>query len=415
MGATFSATPVMAECDYGDPMVVLLHYNYTGKFESRTPGHKLKAVDVLLLLVCFFIVLANLSVLLAISCTSRLHTPVYASLGNLALCDLLAGFAFCTNVFYSGRKTFDLSPALWFLREGSVLVTLSASVFGLLTTAIERHLTMLRLRPRRARVRPSHMLLLGVCWIAALLLGFLPMLGWNCICRLPSCSAILPLYSRSYLVFCGSLLSLTLLAIAVLYARIYSLVDRSNKRVSNLGSTRKVNGNPKTKVAATSDGPRRPKPSRHSLQLLKTVMVVLCVFIMCWAPLCTLFMIDAVCAKDRCGVDLHNSKWFMLPALLHSGLNPMIYTLASRELREALCRLLCSCLSSARSTHRDISRSSDSLDNTGSAAMARSASRASPQAPRDPGSGESRAKVHLEHLSNNRSLVPNTRLCSPLV
>uniref|UniRef100_A0A8C4QRZ4 Sphingosine-1-phosphate receptor 3a n=1 Tax=Eptatretus burgeri TaxID=7764 RepID=A0A8C4QRZ4_EPTBU len=319
------------------------------------PGQQLKAVDVLLLLICLFIVLANLSVLLAIWCTDRLHTPVYASLGNLALCDLLAGFTFCTNVFYSGHKTFELSPALWFLREGSVLVTLSASVFSLLTTAVERHLTMLRLRPRcagRHRLRPSHMLLLGACWIAALLLGFLPMLGWNCICQLGSCSTVLPLYARSYLVFCGLLLSLTLLAIAVLYARIYSLVDRSNKRLCQ----------------SDSNGPQRPSPSRHSLQLLKTVVVVLCVFITCWAPLCILFMIDAVCGKDRCTIP-HHSKWFMLPALLHSGLNPIIYTLASRELREALCRVLCSCLSSARSAHHDFSRSSDSLDNTASATI----------------------------------------------
>nr|XP_032826572.1 sphingosine 1-phosphate receptor 5-like [Petromyzon marinus] len=405
---------------YWDAGLVRVHYNYTGKLGRPASSRGLGAAGALLLTVCGLVVAANSLVLASIASRRRLHTPAFALLANLALCDLLAGATFCANVLLSGGATpRGLTPALWFVREGSVLVALAASVFTLLAIALERHVTMVRLRPSsalpaasggKATGRPASLVAPAACWTLALLLGALPSMGWNCLGALPSCSAVLPLHARSYLLFCGSLLTVALVAIAGLYARIYCrvrarLTRRATRREvhprSGLGSDGRggggggggrggIGGTAAAAVAAAvrevggggverwrgmlmregsarastrscdaerSSGRRaaarwgaangQQQQQRHrrssglrSLSLLRTVSAVLCVFTACWAPLFVLFVMDAACGSaQRCPL-LLKERWFLLPALLQSALNPAVCALGSRELRRALLRLL---------------------------------------------------------------------------
>ncbi|XP_078732924.1 sphingosine 1-phosphate receptor 3-like [Lampetra fluviatilis] len=311
---------------YWDAGLVRVHYNYTGKLGRPASSRGLGAAGALLLAVCGLVIAANSLVLASIASRRRLHTPAFALLANLALCDLLAGATFCANVLLSGGATpRGLTPALWFAREGSVLVALAASVFTLLAVALERHVTMARLRPSslppaasggKAAGGAASLLAPAACWALALLLGALPSMGWNCLGALPTCSAVLPLHARSYLLFCGSLLTAALVAIAGLYARIYCRVRQQQQQR------------------------QRRSSSLRSLSLLRTVSAVLCVFTACWAPLFVLFVMDAACGSaQRCPL-LLKERWFLLPALLQSALNPAVCALGSRELRRALLRLL---------------------------------------------------------------------------
>nr|XP_006640145.1 PREDICTED: sphingosine 1-phosphate receptor 3-like [Lepisosteus oculatus]XP_015221171.1 PREDICTED: sphingosine 1-phosphate receptor 3-like [Lepisosteus oculatus] len=294
--------------------VIVRHYNHSGKWGRGRGAGAWKTA--LLLLFCLCIVLENLLVLLAIWRNRKLHSRTYFLIGNLALCDLLAGVAYVVNFFTSGQRTFFLSPGLWLAREGSMFVALSASTFSLLAIGIERHMTMVNLRPHDASKRGRLPLLLGACWAVAVLLGALPSAGWNCLGRLPACSTVLPLYARSYVAFCISVFSALLCAIVILYIRIYRLVTSSGRRLGG-----------------------RAGPSEHALALLRTVVIVLGVFVCCWAPLFVLLMLDVACGPARCPV-LYMEHWFIGLAVLNSALNPLIYTLSSREMRGAFCRLL---------------------------------------------------------------------------
>nr|XP_061832439.1 sphingosine 1-phosphate receptor 3-like [Nerophis lumbriciformis] len=300
----------------GMNVVIVGHYNHSGKWE-RPRGGGGGCKTAVLLLICVLIVLENVTVLLALWRNKRFHSRMYFLIGNLALSDLLAGVAYVVNIFTSGRNTFFLTPAQWLAREGSMFVALNASTFSLLAIGIERHMTMVRLRPCETASRGRLLGLLAACWLVSVLLGALPSLGWNCLERLGSCSTVLPLYAKSYVAFCISVFSALLVAIVILYIRIYRLVTSSGRRVSS-------------------------RPSECSLALLRTVVIVLGVFLACWAPLFLLLLLDVGCSPARCPV-LYQVDWFIALAVLNSALNPLIYTLSSREMRAAFFRLLCCC------------------------------------------------------------------------
>ncbi|XP_069481759.1 sphingosine 1-phosphate receptor 3 [Ambystoma mexicanum] len=305
---------------------ILLHYNYTGKLTQRGPeSNHMDISSIAFMVICSFIVLENLMVLIAIWKNNRFHNRMYFFIGNLALCDLLAGIAYQVNILMSGKKTLSISLTVWFVREGSMFVALGASTFSLLAIAIERHLTMIKMRPYDANKKYRVFLLIGTCWLISFTLGALPILGWNCIDNLPDCSTILPLYSKKYVAFCISIFMITLLAIVMLYARIYILVKSSGRRVTNHTTL------------------------ERSMALLRTVVIVVGVFIACWSPLFILLLIDVACKAQECDI-LFSAKWFIVVAVLNSAMNPVIYTLASKEMRRAFLRLVCGCFMKSSAT-----------------------------------------------------------------
>lgn len=310
------------ELEEGMNLVIVRHYNHSGKWDRPRSNDVSKTV--VLLFICVLIVLENVTVLLALWKNKRFHSRMYFLIGNLALSDLLAGVAYIVNNFTSGRRTFFLTPVQWLAREGSMFVALSASTFSLLAIGIERHMTMVRLRPCETAGRGRLLGLLGACWLVSVLMSALPSLGWNCLNNMSSCSTVLPLYAKSYVAFCISVFSVLLVAIIILYIRIYRLVTSSGRRVSS-------------------------RPSERSLALLRTVVIVLGVFVMCWTPLFFLLLLDVGCSPQRCPV-LYQVEWFIALAVLNSALNPLIYTLSSREMRAAFFRLLCCCQSGLEPT-----------------------------------------------------------------
>ncbi|KAG2466717.1 sphingosine 1-phosphate receptor 3 [Polypterus senegalus] len=297
-----------------------LHYNYTGNLKGREKDiDNLDPTSVAFLILCGFIELENLMVLVAIWKNHRFHNRMYFFIGNLALCDLLAGMAYLVNILMSGPKTMTLSVTMWFVREGSMFVALGASTFSLLAIAIERHMTMIKMRPYDANKKYRVFLLIGTCWLISILLGALPILGWNCINKLEECSTLLPLYSKKYVAFCIIVFMAILLAIVILYARIYALVKSSGRKVTKHNN------------------------SERSMALLRTVVIVVGVFIAFWSPLFILFLIDVACKTKECSI-LYKKHWFIALAVVNSAMNPLIYTLASKEMRRAFFRIICGCL-----------------------------------------------------------------------
>ncbi|NP_001073124.1 sphingosine 1-phosphate receptor 5b isoform X1 [Danio rerio] len=310
-----SSSPLCSS--YQSNAVLQRHYNYTGKLERGRYRDGLQPEAVALLCVCLLIIAENLTVLLALRRNRRFHMPMFYLLGNLALSDLLAGVAYMLNVVLSGRNTLRLTPALWFLREAGVLVTLAASVLCLLAIAVERACTMRSSRPQQSSRRRRRMrALIGLSWALAVLLGALPVLGWNCLQELRWCSTVLPLFAKSYVLFCVSVLSGVLLAIVLLYTRIFLL------------------------VRAHTHAHTHTQRSRKHMALLRTVALVLGAFILCWTPLFALLLLDVSCPARACPI-LFKADYFLGVAMLNSLLNPVIYTLSSRDVRSAVLKLLC--------------------------------------------------------------------------
>ncbi|XP_030649600.1 sphingosine 1-phosphate receptor 5a [Chanos chanos] len=309
--------------DYQSNAVIVDHYNFTGKLNENKYTDGLKPVSIVFLIICLLIVLENAVVLVAIWKNKKFHMPMYYLLGNLTLSDLLAGLTYMVNIITSGANTLKMTPVLWFLREGGVFITLAASIISLLAIAIERHVTMVRMKPYQGAKRSRMFGLIGASWVVSVFLGVLPIMGWNCIGILDQCSTVLPLYAKSFILFCITIFSAILLAIVVLYVRIFRIVKSNTQRLGT-GSHRKS----------------LSRKSQKYMALLKTVTIVLGVFIACWLPLFILLLLDFHCPPCSCQV-LLKADYFLGIAMINSLLNPIIYTLTSKDMRRAILRLLC--------------------------------------------------------------------------
>ncbi|XP_076134840.1 sphingosine 1-phosphate receptor 4 [Alosa pseudoharengus] len=313
-----SACPSMYGSD--NSSVILQHYNYTGRLQHRQPRQGgISATTASFLFISICIILENLVVLMAVLFRIRLRSRwVYICIANITLSDLLAGVAYVVNLCMSGSRTFELSPALWLFREGLLFVALAASIFSLLLIAVERYTTMLKpLNQKSGKKTCRIYTMVLLCWVLACALGFLPLLGWNCMCNLERCSTLLPLYSKSYILFALILFFFILLAIGVLYSAIFLHVRKSTQSISQRGRGR-------------------------SMRLLKTVITIVGVFSLCWGPLFFLLLVDFFCSSRDCRL-LFSSDWVIAMAVLNSALNPIIYSLGSMELRKAIASILCCC------------------------------------------------------------------------
>ncbi|XP_026531935.1 sphingosine 1-phosphate receptor 2 [Notechis scutatus] len=297
---------------YFNKDIIFQHYNYTKDKLERDEESPLTPVAILIIVLCCFIILENLLVLISVWRNKKFHSAMFIFIGNLAFSDLMAGSAFIANIVLSGPATFRLTPIQWFVREGTAFTTLAASVFSLLAIAIERHVAITKVKVYSSDKNCRMLLLIGACWVISATIGGLPILGWNCMSDLEKCSTVLPLYSKSYIVFVVTIFTVILFSIVVLYVRIYRIVRCSHAE----------------------------KASSQTMALLRTVTFVLGAFIICWLPAFTILLIDTSCARKSCPI-LYQSKYFFAFATLNSAINPLIYTLRSKDMRKEFLRVLC--------------------------------------------------------------------------
>nr|XP_033811881.1 sphingosine 1-phosphate receptor 4 [Geotrypetes seraphini] len=305
----------------GTGNIILLHYNLTGRLKLRRPRKEnFDAMAMFVIGISCLIVLENLVVLLAILKNMHFRRWVYYCIVNITLSDLLTGIAYLINVCLSGNITFQLSLDIWFLREGVLFIALAASIFSLLITAIERYTTMIRPSPESEANKTIRVYaLIGSFWLLASIIGLLPMLGWNCTCDFQNCSTLLPLYSKKYILFSVIMFSAILIGIVGFYVAIYILVQRTSNKTPSTSHHRK-----------------------KSLKLLKTVLMILGAFILCWSPLFALLMMDVFCPSLTCE-SLRGMDWALTLAVLNSAINPIIYSFRSLEVRKAILSFLCHC------------------------------------------------------------------------
>ncbi|XP_017356882.1 lysophosphatidic acid receptor 2 [Cebus imitator] len=317
----------MGQCYYNE--TIGFFYNNSGKELSSHWRPKDIVVVALGLTVSVLVLLTNLLVIAAIASNRRFHQPIYYLLGNLAAADLFAGVAYLFLMFHTGPRTARLSLEGWFLRQGLLDTSLTASVATLLAIAVERHRSVMavQLHSRLPRGRVV-MLIVGV-WMAALGLGLLPAHSWHCLCALDRCSRMAPLLSRSYLaVWALSSLLVFLLMVAV-YTRIFFYVRRRVQRMAEHVSC-------------------HPRYRETTLSLVKTVVIILGAFVVCWTPGQVVLLLDGLGCQS-CNV-LAVEKYFLLLAEANSLVNAAVYSCRDAEMRRTFRRLLC-CTCLRRSPH----------------------------------------------------------------
>ncbi|XP_036450884.1 lysophosphatidic acid receptor 1 [Colossoma macropomum] len=298
---------------------IAFFYNKSGKYLATEWNTVSKLVMGLGITVCIFIMLANLLVMVAIYINRRFHFPIYYLMANLAAADFFAGLAYFYLMFNTGPNTRRLTVSTWLLRQGLIDTSLTASVANLLAIAIERHITVFRMQLHTRMSNRRVVVVIMIIWTMSIIMGAIPSVGWNCICAIETCSSMAPLYSNSYLVFWAIFNLVTFVVMVVLYAHIFMYVRQRTMRMSR-----------------HSSGQRRNRDTMMSL--LKTVVIVLGAFIVCWTPGLVLLLLDVFC--NECNV-LAYEKFFLLLAEFNSAMNPIIYSYRDKEMSVTFKQILC--------------------------------------------------------------------------
>ncbi|XP_023699952.1 lysophosphatidic acid receptor 3-like [Paramormyrops kingsleyae] len=332
------------ECHFDQSMDYFYkNRNQTGDWDSS----QVVLVQIVGSVFCCFILLSNAMVIAAVITNKRFHYPFYYLLANLAASDFLAGIAYVYLMFNTGGVSRKLTIPMYFVRQALLDTSLSASLANLLVIALERYISVLNWKVHSNLTKRRVTLLIVLVWALSIFMGAVPSLGWNCICNLDTCSTLAPIYSRSYLVFWSVSNLLLFLIMVAIYLRIYIYVKR---KTSVLSKHTKGSLNRK----------------RTPIKLIKTVMLVLGAFVVCWTPGLVLLLLDGLDC-EKCGV-LFFKRWLLLLAVLNSVMNPIIYSYKDEEMWTTFKNLLrCVCNGTRRQrSSRVNSRALSSKEEQGS-------------------------------------------------
>ncbi|CAG08072.1 unnamed protein product, partial [Tetraodon nigroviridis] len=267
---------------------------------------------------CCFILLSNTMVIAAVVTNKRFHYPFYYLLANLAASDFLAGIAYVYLMFNTGEVSRTLTVTGYLIRQGLLDVSLSASLANLLVIALERYISVMSWKVHSNLTKRRVTLLIMAVWAISIFMGAVPSLGWNCICKLEDCSQLAPVFSRSYLVFWSVSNLVVFLVMVVIYVRIYAYVKKKTLML----------------MSHTSGSINRKKTP---IKLIKTVMVVLGAFVVCWTPGLVVLLLDGLNCHS-CNV-MKLKRWLLLLAVLNSVMNPCIYSYKDEEMWATLKNL----------------------------------------------------------------------------
>ncbi|KAK5873316.1 hypothetical protein PBY51_018366 [Eleginops maclovinus] len=303
------------------------YYNRTVKFFYEESGKNISihwrgrdyVIVTLGMTVCFIVIFSNLLVMGAILKNRRFHFPIYYLLGNLAVADLFSGVSYLHLMFHTGPWTIKLTKYRWFVRQGLIDTSLTASVLNLLAVAVERHQTIFNMQLHSKMSTRRVFIIIVFIWLLAIVMGLVPTMGWHCLCDLPNCSTMAPMYSRSYLVFWALLNLLTFSVMVAVYTRIFLYVRHKSQQMS-----------------------QHTSQMRHRetvFNLMKTVSMILGCFVVCWTPGLVVLLLDGL-GCDKCQV-LRYEKYCLVLAECNSFVNPIIYSFRDKDMRRTFKEILC--------------------------------------------------------------------------
>lgn len=192
----------------------------------------------------------------------------------------------------------------------------------LLAIAVERHHSVMAVQLHSRLPRGRMIMLIVSVWLAALGLGLglLPAHLWHCLCALDRCSRMAPLLSRSYLAVWALSSLLVFLLMVAIYIHIFFYVRRRVQRMLEHVSC-------------------HPRYQETTLSVVKTVVIILGAFVICWTPGQVVLLLDGLDCKS-CNV-LAVEKYFLLLAEANSLVNAAVYSCRDAEMRRTFRGLLC--------------------------------------------------------------------------
>lgn len=280
-------------------------------------------------IIAFTSVLTNGLVLLAMAREPRLRTRTNYFVTSLAVADFLVGVIGipCAMVAFSNIHK-DFLGCL--LMNTTIVLLTQISIFGLLGIAMERFCAIqYPFAYQRHCSRKMVISIITVTWLAALLIGLVPLFGWNKKATYNgTCSfaGVIDTYYMVYFIFFGCVL-LPLFLIFCIYCYIFHVVRQQVKQIISLHVPIKD---------CNSISPRRLAFFKE-MRAAKAFGVLILFFTICWLPL---HIMNTVSFFGG-----HNCRYCYIAAILlshaNSAFNPMLYAYANVKFKIAIRKMLC--------------------------------------------------------------------------
>ncbi|XP_026857062.2 G-protein coupled receptor 6 [Electrophorus electricus] len=272
--------------------------------------------DIMLCLSGTVIACENAIVVAIIFYTPTLRTPMFVLIGSLATADLLAGMGLILNFVFQYLIS---SETISLITVGFLVASFTASISSLLAITVDRYFSLYNALTYLSEktLHFVHLMVVGT-WGASLCLGLLPVLGWNCLDDVASCSIVRPL-KRSNVTLLAVSFFVIFVVMLGLYFKICKIVCRHAHQIAL-----QQHFFTSSHYVATKKG-------------VSTLAIILGTFGASWLPFAIYCLVGE---REYPAVYTYAT---LLPATYNSMINPIIYAYRNTEIQRSLYALFCGC------------------------------------------------------------------------
>uniref|UniRef100_A0A6J0T1H3 Lysophosphatidic acid receptor 1-like n=1 Tax=Pogona vitticeps TaxID=103695 RepID=A0A6J0T1H3_9SAUR len=307
---------------------MIQHYNCHNRTTEIWSRPLVYALGVPQMAMTFTSVVFNSVVILVVACSKDLHKPICILFCNLAVSDFLtssSGFWIATMFIMNPESTMvgtkDLLKAYTFY-----IISILATIYNLVAIGIERYLAVTESLWTRHRITRNQILgVVFVIWVFAFFLGFMPLMGWNCL-EQENISALYGPLCIDYLLFIAIPHSAMALILPFFtYISIIGFLRKQNKSMGALGQ-------------------HHTTYRLAEIQVVRTSVLIWVLTLLSYTP----FFVGAVfdSATQRClrdlfpGIYIFRNLTAMMITINSLG-NPIIYTFNVKRLGHRIKPLRC--------------------------------------------------------------------------
>ena len=276
-------------------------------------------------------IFGNTLVLVAMVIYPRLRTVTNCFIASLATADLLVGVivAPLAALSYLGLPKDYMGCVL----TNSILVVLTQiSIFSLVDVAVERFIAI-----KNPFFYQNHMttrvamVIISISWVVAILIGLVPMFGWNLGPMQDNVCAFVKVIDMRYMVyfnFFGFVLT-PLIIMFLIYSYIFYIVRQQMAKICAL------------EVIQRTEGKKAESRFKREVKAAKSLAVVIGIFAFCWLPIHILNSISLLCTDPTCAYHYTILLTAILLSHVNSAINPFLYAIGNSQFKIAFKRMFC--------------------------------------------------------------------------
>ncbi|KAM3856483.1 lysophosphatidic acid receptor 1-A-like [Vipera latastei] len=217
--------------------------------------HLVLALGIPQLVITFISAIFNSGVVLGVVFSKDLHKPIFILFCNLAVSDFLCGSSgfWIAMLFITDPQSTVVGSKQLLRAYAFYAMSILATIYNLVVIGIERYLAVSRCLRMRYRITRNQILSTTlVIWACAFSLGFMPLMGWNCLEK-DKISALYSPLCMDYLTFITIPHCLVVLVLPLFtYANIIIFLRKHKGTMETLGQCQATYRLAEVQVARTS-------------------------------------------------------------------------------------------------------------------------------------------------------------------